>query len=854
MTGRRAASPAIAVGAAASTPAPVAAVRVGNPVPALPIPPTAAAGPVSAVLVGTRAPALTDAPTAADAAGASTVAAAGSEAASTSAFAAADGSAAPAPALPNGTVSPTTATAAGAFPVAPVGPAAASASGVASPAVDAGGTAQAPVKQHRPVVLPELARIGADNSCSEVICNMRSAGPMLLTSPVVFPAFERVSVVLSTSAHPSKIVILDYADPVRSVGDRVGFANALVARMRPNDGPRSPAARTPSRHRVQTGLRHPPAAAGGEAGKGLAFESPFASELSDSDMSSGGDSAETGRERGGDGAVDGEDAVAGGGTQGADRFSAVQVANFKALLLSSSLSESLLNRGPIEAGPLRKKETVTSSMLERFLRCSGLPDLDALSFSHCCDLWKLAADMRNDMVPASGVARDWRSLCPTSLFENNWAFSWETPQTSPVAGRTCLFPLRHPRVRCSIESRRVALVVATALSPFWNLAIRRFSEANPYKPPAQHHKTSKEPNTPDGGPPMAPPSPPVDGAPPLPPTAPAADRGAGVHLPRDGSDDDMVGQDAGAGRERGSVSPLLADKGHAAQPPGAALVSAKDVLNLCRRVNAPAGPDGAAAEPPRKRLKLDEGKEPLPRPLECTSLYSLVARPFLVSKVTSAPARLPVAPPAPPTPLRGNCVALPSFKFVLRRLVAAGRAATVANLMDRWVAIPVTRPDGGASVRVAGAREFATVVKQQDKVSLLLPRDVLVEAGEKRHALDTAGKSVEARRAMDRAIVEVVFKEATVRFPFSAVPLMVELHGINADCVTAGQSSLWLEHLGNEVDGDHLIDPESNTFLMPSRKSVVEMKAEIKAAVGGATLRAVVWQRSVPTVADPCTG
>lgn len=112
---------------------------------------------------------------------------------------------------------------AGASPSAP-------ATGVVAPVTDVRAEPGVPPLPRR-MVLPELARLGADSFCSEVIRNIRSAGHMLLTSSVAFPAFERVSIVLSTSADPFRILIVDCAETVAPVLNRVEFGGALSLQM-----------------------------------------------------------------------------------------------------------------------------------------------------------------------------------------------------------------------------------------------------------------------------------------------------------------------------------------------------------------------------------------------------------------------------------------------------------------------------------------------------------------------------------------------------------------------------------------------------------------------------------------------
>lgn len=156
------------------------------------------------------------------------------------------------------------------------------------------------------------------------------------------------------------------------------------------------------------------------------------------------------------------------------------------VLSSSSLKQSLGNSGAAVGDPMRPTKSVPSAMLERFLRVAQLSSLKDLNFSQCIGLWGMAKDVKNEMVAASGVARDWKTLCPSALWECNWALEVGPSAAEAVADRRSLFPPRHPRVKCSIDSRKVGLVVAFALSPFWNLAVRQYFNANPLEAQEEH--------------------------------------------------------------------------------------------------------------------------------------------------------------------------------------------------------------------------------------------------------------------------------------------------------------------------------------------------------------------------------
>eukprot|EP00168_Porphyra_purpurea_P013070 TRINITY_DN3536_c0_g1_i2.p2 TRINITY_DN3536_c0_g1~~TRINITY_DN3536_c0_g1_i2.p2 ORF type:complete len:443 (-),score=82.23 TRINITY_DN3536_c0_g1_i2:656-1984(-) len=388
---------------------------------------------------------------------------------------------------------------------------------------------------------------------------------------------------------------------------------------------------------------------------------------------------------------------------------------------------------------------------------------------------------------------------------------------------------------------------------FWNVAVRRYFEANPYVAVDKQGDAGEDPVT-------------DDDEPPLPPSAPLADGVAGDAGALSGAADGAASGGAdhtgdacdtsdgdGRGRGRTAIDADLASKPDARNHLGADNVSAKEVLLRGRRRGAPKTLGGAAGAPPHKKQKPNRDEASVLRPLECDPLHPLVGRAILGPKVTGAPPKHPLGAPDPPTPARGCRVALPTDKFVLRDAVKEGRTYTIGQLLQHWATQPSTLPGDGINVRVVLARQFATVVRNQDKVPLLLPRGVLMQAGEKRHAIYTAGQKKCARPMLDRAIVEVVIKEATHLLPYDAMASMAELHRINADYATAGQSSLWLERLGKDKSGGLLLDPESNPFLMPIRMSADSTLSAVKGAVGGAILSHVLWQRSVPRVVNPTT-
>lgn len=296
----------------------------------------------------------------------------------------------------------------------------------------------------RRVVLPELALIGSDKFCSEIIINMRSAGRMLLANLVVFLEFERVSLVLSTSSDPTKLVILDCAEDARSRAEQVAFGSALASRMVLPGNARCPGSARAGRPRPHTlPLRKPAKSSGRSSQQGPDHSASGAGHAADAETKSdaGSDDAHTAANDGGDADASGREGPDSQRTRVDDDAAPTSgpEADTRALLEAHSLSEALINNGPMESDDQGAHETVTSGMVDRFLQWSGLPDVGAPSLTMFFDLWKVAGEMRGEMVASSGAPRDWRSLCPREHFLRNWATAWETPQTSPVADRVCLF-------------------------------------------------------------------------------------------------------------------------------------------------------------------------------------------------------------------------------------------------------------------------------------------------------------------------------------------------------------------------------------------------------------------------------
>lgn len=365
------------------------------------------------------------------------------------------------------------------------------------------------------------------------------------------------------------------------------------------------------------------------------------------------------------------------------------------------------------------------------------------------------------------------------------------------------------------------------------------SDAPPVAPHAAGRENGAQAATSSGGDATDPKGAAAD---PFPPTA-ATDLKSSGAVPGPSTKDSVADGSEGP---RSAEDPELPDKVHAGQQQGNVNVSVKEVLLLRRRGSAASTAGDDAAESPLKKQNRKDGKEASPPPPPCTPLTALINRPMLGKKTPSAPPKKCVTPTTPPTPSQGSRKAAPSAKFVLRQALLAGRSMKIAELMNRWAVIQSTTPEGGVTVRVVGAREYAAVVRKQDIVSFLLSSDALALIGQKRHALFSAGQNLYAERVQDRAIVEVEIDAVTSLLPYTSMDLMAELHRINADCAIAGQSSLWLQGLGQRGTGDQLVAPEANPFLMPTRRSAEMMKTVVKQAVGGASLSDMPWQRTSP--------
>lgn len=754
------------------------------------------------------------------------------------------------------------------------------------------------------IVLPELARLGADSFCIEVIRNMRSAGRMLLSSPVVFPAFQQVSVVLCSLTDPGKLIILDCADKERSAGKRREFAEELVRQWPLSGGARQPlAARAVAPRRRLLAVRRRVAAS--RAGSDV-NDSPVSDdeEQPGGELSAGADgkvakvqgaavvAAARGsgkrdqrRSRNGDGDVD---VAEGGGSSAGSRASDVNgggdadgaplgflgTKGLDAVMCSQSLALSLRNSGRSVSDPQRKKEVITSAMVQRFQRVTGLPDLDELPFVVSLKLWEAAAELNEEMGAMTGHTRDWKQLYPPQLFQHNWALEWATPQTGAVADRTCLHPPRHPRVKCSPPSRLLGLIVAVSLSPFWNLVVQLYFADYPFDPTAAGKGSQgKREAAGKGGPVRFPRRKAgLDGA--QDGAAAAAERGGSVPDEASGSDDEGGGDGAdgqhnpsdahGAPHAGGSAGETFSQGGtqagadaaaspSARKPAGPGKVSAMEVLKLGRRAIPPLEPGDKGGGSPLKVRKIAgaaESSAAATTPPHPAGLTPLIGRAMLSPKVTGAPLKRPVAAADPPTPARACRTASPSDQLVIRNAVKVARLSATSALLKSWKIFPSIVPDDTIIVRVASVREWAKAVQEQGIPSFLLSPEALGQANRLRHEIDKTPKTANVPK-VDRTVVEVVVNGTPRRLPFEMVADMIELHRCNADYKTAGQSSLWLETLGK---ADVQLDAMVNPFLMPKRLSVVQMTSVLRRAVGRLRLGDKLWARSVLPMNNSQTG
>lgn len=206
-----------------------------------------------------------------------------------------------------------------------------------------------------------------------------------------------------------------------------------------------------------------------------------------------------------------------------------------------------------------------------------------------------------------------------------------------------LFPPCNARVKCSIGSRRVALVVATSLCLFWNMVVRRYFAENPYNAPDDACDTDEGPaisieeeESPAGGLPKPPAvAVGVDWA--------ALRRAGGA----DGASDVGAADDCTLSGRR----PFDADvpvKAPASETSGAVPTSAKDIVRVERPGGAAAG--DAATQPLPKMRETNEAEESPPRPDGGDVPAPLVGWGLLGANVTGAPPERPPRTLEPPSP------------------------------------------------------------------------------------------------------------------------------------------------------------------------------------------------------------
>jgi len=161
-----------------------------------------------------------------------------------------------------------------------------------------------------------------------------------------------------------------------------------------------------------------------------------------------------------------------------------QVEELCGIMSSNSWQQSLKNAGLITTTANRPRRVITDAMVNRFFHATGMRKLLCLTFTLSVKLWKVASDLKDAIgAQADEGSRDWKFVCPSELYDNNWALAWlattQEPMEEAVADRTCLFPSKHSMVRAKMPSKRLALVVAYSLSPFWVQVVNTFFERGP---------------------------------------------------------------------------------------------------------------------------------------------------------------------------------------------------------------------------------------------------------------------------------------------------------------------------------------------------------------------------------------
>jgi len=512
---------------------------------------------------------------------------------------------------------------------------------------------------------------------------------------------------------------------------------------------------------------------------------------------------------------------------------------------SDSWARSLQNDGPLIASMDRPQQVVSNEMVQRFLIATQLPRLSSLTFSLCVSLWRVAASLNDAITTKSGEEkRDWKFLCPAEVFDNNWALSWTTPMRGPVGDRTSLYPCNHATMRSKMAEKRIALVVAFSLSPFWARVVNTFFSrldfpADGKMKSALATRAAGAPTHPAGGslapPASGSPAPPGAAATILPAVASVADTLAG----------------APAAPCAGAPTCPRTDSFQSA--------TANDILVGARRPRTSegqtAGGDsgsngGTSPDPPRKQARI--GGLPVCGTKGGTggalaSAVSLIPRAMLGQARTVAPSAASVDGATPPMPWQVNRLPREGGAFVLRRAAISARRVTVSELIRFWVAVPtVASTDASVGVRSVTMREWADVVAQQDTIPLLLDEDLLSEASQLLGVLnchpDGDVDAPTTPNLVARFVIEVSQGTDVQRVPYTALKDMQAVLKANSNFSLAFQSRAWLNVVAAPVE-----PPVSlHDFLIPEFTSPPEMAGFVRSVVGRAVPTDEVWSREMP--------
>lgn len=717
------------------------------------------------------------------------------------------------------------------------------------------------------------ARLGADGFCQEALRSMRSTGRMLMAKKDAFPAWSSVFVVLvkgtARAGDPEQLVMVDCAEEEKSpaawrqLGARVlGQWNAKRA-SRPSTRQRSSAAGAAAAVDSSVQSRRVATRTAGQ-------EVEPASWGASRSCSAAGVAAAV------DGAASADPDSASGLSGEDERVDHVGPSSDLRIIFDSAAWAAAANNADLIVGDSsRPRAVVTRRMIERFCNATALPKLSCLTYTMCVNLWKGAADLNNRLRDATGVTRRWVELMPVQLFNSNWVVASESPVAKVVADRTCLFPPRHPSVKCTVADRRLALVVAFEASPSWHRAVCDYFAANP--PASSSGPTSSDSDR-DGGA-----TPAVDAGP--------SGAGGGNGAPpawvgassKDGGDGQVGGADqyalgpaqepvaderareasnvrmtsrpaaaavslglpftaAAAGRSRGGSVSTAAVLLAASGSPGRRL-SAADGNVRPDATGAVAG--GAAVGSPNKNRRVQGGGAAAALLVKHVALQSLVRRGMLGARVTSAPRRRGGLA-EPPTPARANRRPSSADAFFVRAAAAMARGATLSELVSRWsVILALDTEAGDVSVRRVGARDWATLLAKQDEVSILLSTTAVATARELLGALAPSGAACldEQQAGPGSVAVEVSVGPRAVRFPHSLLDDMVAVHHFNRDFNYACQSSLWLDKLSGP--GASALSPPIHPFLLPTSLDATELVAVVRSKLQSKKLADIAWRRTI---------